>query len=193
MAWAQFVLAIPVQVVLGHPFYRGACAAGRRFRAEMDTLVALSTTVAFVYSAVAVIRGATSPLYFDTALMIMVLVGLGHLLEDRAKSHAMSAIAGLVRLQPAEATVFRQGRMVSIPIKLVVPGDRLLVRPGERVPVDGVVADGESSLDQSMLTGESEPVEVPAGDAVMGGTINQYVLWTSFAFTASGAACCPAA
>ena len=159
----------------------------------MDTLVAPSTTVAFVYSAVAVIRGATSPLYFDTASMIMVLVGLGRLLKDRAKSHAMSAIAGLVRLQPAEATVFRQGRMVSIPIKLVVPGDRLLVRPGERVPVDGVVADGESSLDQSMLAGESEPVEVPAGDAVMGGTINQYVLWTSFAFTASGAACCPAA
>ena len=170
--WLQLVLTAPIQVILGWPFYRGAFKAAIRFRADMDTLVALGTSVAFGYSIVAIFLGHEH-VYFDTAAMILVLIGLGKLLEERARAGAMSAIVGLVNLQPREATVFRQNRPMTILVKDVVPGDVVMVRPGQRVPVDGVVVEGESTIDTSMVTGEAEPVEVGPESNVIGGTLNQ--------------------
>ena len=171
-AWIQFALALPVQVVLGLPFYKGAWNGLKRFRADMDSLVALGTSVAFLYSAGVTITGGAI-VYFDTAVVILVLIGVGKWLEARARGSAASAIRGLMNLQPAQATVLRDGGEVTIPARNVQPGDRVLVRPGQRVPVDGTVYEGQSAVDQSMVTGESVPVEVTAGSEVHGGTINQ--------------------
>ncbi|MCC7203870.1 MAG: copper-translocating P-type ATPase [Phycisphaeraceae bacterium] len=177
--WTQIVLAAVVQVWLGKPFYQGAWKALRHGRAEMDTLVAMGTTVAFVYSAAVTIWATIrSPehlpgVYFDSAVMILVLVGLGRWLEARARGSAAAAIRGLMQLQPARATVIRQGQEMDVPLSAVRVGDELLVRPGERVPTDGQVIDGQSEIDRSMVTGESLPTPVGPGDAVVGGTINQ--------------------
>ncbi|MCX5662759.1 MAG: heavy metal translocating P-type ATPase [Planctomycetota bacterium] len=171
-AWIQLLLATPIQLLLGWPFYRGAIKAARHLRADMDTLVALGTSVAFVYSVAVTLRGG-SMVYFDTAAVILVLIGLGKLLEARARGSAAAAIRGLMDLQPAQATLLRDGRESAVPVGQVRPGDELLVRPGERVPVDGVVTRGQSAVDQALVTGESMPVEVGPGDAVIGGTINQ--------------------
>ena len=170
-AWLQLLLAGSVQVVLGAPFYRGALAAMRRLRADMDSLVALGTTVAFTYSLVATLLGR-HPVYFETAAMILVLITLGRLLEQRARANALSAIVGLAKMQPAQATVIRRNQQTDIPVEQVVPGDSVLVRPGQRVPVDGVVTSGNSAIDQSLVTGESQPVEVAPGDPVIAGTVN---------------------
>lgn len=180
-AWVQLVLAVPVQVVLGWPFYRGAVRAGRHLRADMDTLVALGTSVAFGYSAVVTIMGG-SEVYFDTAVVILLLIGVGKWMEARARGSAASAIRGLMDLQPVEATVLRDGEEKTLPVSEVTQGDRILVRPGQRVPVDGEVYEGSSTLDQSMVTGESMPVEVASGDQVYAGTVNQA---GSFRFTAT--------
>ncbi|MCC7408122.1 MAG: copper-translocating P-type ATPase [Phycisphaeraceae bacterium] len=177
--WTQFVLAAVVQAWLGMPFYRGAYKALRHGRAEMDTLVAMGTTVAFGYSAAVTIwvtiRSPEHPagVYYDSAVMILVLVGLGRWLEARARGSAAAAIRGLMQLQPARATVIRQGQETEVPLSAVRVGDELLVRPGERVPTDGQVIDGRSEIDRSMVTGESLPTPVGPGDAVVGGTINQ--------------------
>lgn len=169
--WVQLAAAAVVQIVLGLAFYRDAWSATRRLRADMNTLVAMGTSVAFAYSVVAVLRGG-GDLYFDTSSMILVLVGLGRLLEHRARSSAMAAVVGLWRMQPAEATVLRQGRMIAVPIDQIVPGDSLLIKPGQRLPADGIVTEGRSSIDQSMMTGESESVEVSDGSEVIGGAVN---------------------
>ena len=179
--WVQWVLATVIQIVLGRPFYRGALNALRHGRADMDTLVALGTSVAYVYSAVVVIRGGMD-VYFDTSAVILVLISLGKLLEARARASAASAIRSLMELQPPTATVMRHGQEQTIPVSEVRPNDTVLVRPGERVPVDGVVLDGASSVDQSLVTGESMPVEVGPGGSVIGGTLNQT---GSFHFTAT--------
>jgi len=170
-AWLQLLLAGPIQVLLGAPFYRGALAAIRRFRADMDSLVALGTTVAFLYSLIATLLGH-QPVYFETAAMILVLITIGRLLEQRTRTNALCAIAGLAKMQPAQATVIRRGEQMDIPAEQVVLGDSVLVRPGQRVPVDGKVASGNSTIDQSLVTGESQPVEVSPGDTVVAGAIS---------------------
>ena len=174
-AWLQLVLATPVQLLLGYPFYRGAWYAIKRRRADMDTLVALGTSVAFGYSLVITMVGAATipAVYFDTAVVILVLIGLGRLLESRAKASAADAISGLMALQPPEALVIRNNQEQAVPVSEVQVGDLVIVRPGERVPVDGVLVDGSIFVDQAMVTGESNPVEVRKGDGVIGGTINQ--------------------
>ncbi len=168
----QLLLATPVQVLLGYPFYRGAWKALRHGRADMDTLVALGTSVAFGYSVAAVV-GGQGVVYFDTAVVILVLINLGKQLESRAKHSAASAIRSLLDLQPPEAVVVRAGKEVTVHVAEVRPGDVVVVRPGGRVPVDGEIVEGQSSIDQSMLTGESLPVEAGPGTAVFGGTVNQ--------------------
>ncbi|MEE9211750.1 MAG: heavy metal translocating P-type ATPase [Phycisphaeraceae bacterium] len=177
LPWLQLLLAAPIQIVLGYPFYRGAVKAARHFRADMDTLVALGTTVAFGYSVVVTIRlhlgDGAGAVYFDTAVMILVLIGLGKWLESRARGSAAAAIRSLMDLQPPEATVIRDGQEMTLPVSEVRPADVVLVRPGQKVPVDGTVTEGFSAVDQSMVTGESMPVEVAPGDPVIGGTVNQ--------------------
>ncbi len=171
-AQLQFILATPIQLMLGHTFYRGAWRAIKRLRTDMDTLVALGTSVAYGYSAVAAWKGQ-SLVYFDTAAVILVLVGLGRLLEDRTKHTAAAAIRSLVNLQPPEAIILRTGREMTVAADQIAPGDVVLVKPGQRLPADGVVTDGRSAVDQSTFTGESVPIDVVAGSTVIGGTINQ--------------------
>jgi P-type Cu+ transporter len=180
-AWTQLVLATLVQSALGLPFYKGALNGLKHLRADMDTLVALGTSVAFVYSAVVTLRGGVD-VYFDTAVVILALIGLGKWMELRARGSAASAIRALMDLQPPRATVIRNGEEADVPADEVNVGDTLLVRPGERVPVDGEVSDGQSAIDQSMVTGESIPVEVGPGDTVFAGTVNQA---GAFRFTAT--------
>jgi P-type Cu+ transporter len=175
--WTQLVLATVVQVLLGRPFYRGAFKSLRHGRAEMDTLVAMGTTVAWGYSVVVVViaqvTGGHADVYFETAVMILVLVGLGRRLEARARSSAAEAIRGLMALAPPTAVVIRDGGEQTIPAAEVRVGDVVLVRPGQTVPVDGAIIEGRSEIDQSIMTGESVPVTVDEGDAVIGGTVNQ--------------------
>ncbi len=180
--WVQFALATAVQVLLGWPYYRGALKSLRHGRADMDTLVALGTTVAYGYSAGVMVRALTggagilphsAVVFFDTSVVILVLISVGKLLEARARHSAAAAIRGLISLQPPEAAVVRHGHEVKIPVAEVKPGDVVIVRPGQRVPVDGVVLDGASAIDQSMVTGESIPEEVSPGSSVIGGTLNR--------------------
>ena len=177
--WLMFVLASPVQVYVGWDYYVGGWKALRAGSANMDVLVALGSTVAYVYSVVVVVMltaGSTlagEHVYFETAALIITLIKLGKLLEVRAKGETSEAIRELIGLQPNTARVVRQGVEYDIPIADVVVGDLLLVRPGERIPVDGEVVDGLSSIDESMLTGESMPVEKGPGDVVVGATINK--------------------
>ncbi len=177
--WLMFILASPVQVYVGWDYYVGGWKALRSGSANMDVLVALGSTVAFVYSVVVVVMlsvGSTlagEHVYFETAALIITLIKLGKLLEVRAKGDTSEAIRELIGLQPDTARVVRQGVDYDIPISDVVVGDLLLVRPGERIPVDGEVVDGLSSIDESMLTGESMPVEKAPGDVVVGATMNK--------------------
>ena len=177
--WLMFVLASPVQVYVGWDYYVGGWKALRSGSANMDVLVALGSTVAFVYSVVVVVMlsvGSTlagEHVYFETAALIITLIKLGKLLEVRAKGDTSEAIRELIGLQPDTARVVRQGVDYDIPISDVVVGDLLLVRPGERIPVDGEVVDGLSSIDESMLTGESMPVEKAPGAVVVGATMNK--------------------
>ncbi len=178
--WIQLVLATPVQLWAGWPFVRGAWHGIRRRSADMNLLIGLGTLTAYLYSVVVtaipdVFRaaGVEPHAYFDTAAVIVALILLGRLLEARAKAGASQAMRKLMDLRPRVAHRVADGATLDVALDRVVPGDVLLVRPGERVPVDGVVIDGRSSLDRSMLTGESIPVEAGPGDAVTGGTVNQ--------------------
>ena len=177
--WLMFVLATPVQVYVGWDYYVGGWKSLRAGSANMDVLVALGSTVAYVYSivvAVALTAGSTAVgehVYFETAALIITLIKLGKLLEARAKGETSEAIRELIGLQPDTARVVRQGIELDVPVSDVVVGDLLLVRPGERIPVDGEVVDGLSSIDESMLTGESMPIEKGPGDDVVGATINK--------------------
>ena len=179
--WIQLVLAAPVVWWAGWPFVRGSAIAIRRRTADMNLLIGLGTLTAFGYSAVAtvapqVLRGAGEAphVYFDTAVVIVALILLGRLLEARARSRTSQAMRRLLDLAPRTARrVAQDGAVSEVPLDQVHPGDLLLVRPGEKVPVDGVILEGRSSLDRSLLTGESMPVEVAPGDAVTGATLNQ--------------------
>jgi len=180
--WVQLILTTPVVVYCGSQFYRGAWASLRHRAADMNTLIALGTGAAFVYSVIATIRpgafvqhgqhGAMVPVYFEAASVIIALVLLGRLLEARAKGRTSEAIQRLVKLQAKTAHVLRDGREIEVPIEDLIRGDTIQVRPGERVAVDGIVIEGRSSIDESMLTGESIPVDKKAGDEVFGGTMN---------------------
>ncbi|MEZ0239869.1 MAG: heavy metal translocating P-type ATPase [Chloroflexota bacterium] len=181
--WMQLALATPVQVYAGWPFYRGACKVARHRATDMNTLIAVGTSAAYFYSLAAILfpdffraagvaTGDQLPLYFDTSSAIITLILLGRFLEARARSHTSDAIRKLIGLAPRTARVVRDGREIDVPIEQVVPGDLVLVRPGEKIPVDGLVRDGRSAVDESMVTGESMPVTKAAGDEVIGGTLN---------------------
>jgi Cu+-exporting ATPase len=172
-------IATPIQFWAGRVFYRQAWAAARHFQANMATLVVLGTSAAFAYSALVTIwpgfvtdAGLDAETYFDSATIIIGLILLGRWLEARAKFQTTGAIKTLMGLAPRTARVLRDGAEIDIPIEQVLVSDIVRVRPGEKVPVDGRVVDGRSSIDESMLTGESLPVEKTPGDEVIGGTIN---------------------
>jgi Cu+-exporting ATPase len=178
--WLQLVLTTPVQFWAGWQFYKGTFAVARHGSTDMNTLIALGTTAAYGYSVAATVApgaftagGVTPMAYFDSAAAIITLILLGRLLEARAKGHASEAIKHLIGLQAKQARVIRSGRELDIPIEEVLVGDVVVVRPGEKVPVDGVILEGHSSLDESMLTGESMPVDKGPGDTVIGATLNR--------------------
>jgi Cu+-exporting ATPase len=175
--WA---LTTPVQFWIGARFYRGAWAALRHGRADMNTLVAVGTSAAYFYSVAAAVAprvftsgGLEPALYFDTSAVIITLIIFGRMLEARAKGRTSEAIRRLAKLQPKTARIIRDGVASDVSIRDVAPGDIVLVRPGERIPVDGVVTKGRSAVDESMITGESLPVEKKTGDAVIGATLNK--------------------
>ena len=177
--WLMLTLATPVQFYVGWDYYTGGFKALRNGAANMDVLVAIGSSAAFFYSVpvtVALTLGGTalgSHVYFETAAVIITLIKLGKLLEVRAKNQAGAAIKKLMGLQAKTARVIRNSEEIDIPIEQVVVGDVVIVRPGERIPVDGVIIEGNSAVDESMLTGESIPVDKEQGDLVIGATINK--------------------
>jgi len=168
VAW---VLTTPIEFVFGWQFHRAAAVRLRSFSANMDTLVSMGTLAAYGYSVWAFF--ADEHLFFETAAVIITLILLGRYFEARSKGRASSAITRLLELGAKEATVLRDGREETIPADEIAPGDRMVVRPGEKVPTDGRIVEGGSSFDESMLTGESVPVDKGPGDEVFGATINQ--------------------
>ncbi|WP_119301512.1 heavy metal translocating P-type ATPase [Dongia deserti] len=170
-AWWQLALAAPVQFWLGAPFYRGAWKALRGGTANMDVLVALGTSAAFGLSLHLMTTG-TVHLYFETAAVIIVLVRLGKWLEARAKRRTLKALEALESLRPTEALVRRDGQDVVVAVNALRLNELLVVKPGGRIAADGVVAEGRSAVDQSLLTGESKPVDVELDDHVIGGAVN---------------------
>ncbi|CAG0980303.1 H+-transporting ATPase [Burkholderiales bacterium] len=171
--WLQFALATPVQFWIGRRFYVGAYHALRGGGANMDVLIALGTTMAWGMSAVVTALGAHEHVYFEASAAVITLVLLGKLLEARAKAGTSAALEGLVKLAPRTARLERDGAIVEVPLADVKTGDRFVVRAGDAVPVDGEVARGESSVDESMLTGESRAAAKAPGDKVFAGTVNQ--------------------
>ncbi len=169
--WLQLILSTPVQFVVGWRFYKGAFLSLKNHSPSMDVLVALGTTAAWGYSLYNVLTNG-GHLYFEGAVIIITLVLLGKLLEVRARGKTSAAIEMLMDLQPKTATVVRDGQELVIPAAEVVQGDTVLVKPGESLSVDGTVLSGRSAVDESMLTGESMPVEKEAGAVVYGGTLN---------------------
>ena len=174
--WLQFALATPVQFWIGKRFYVGAWHALRGGGANMDVLVALGTSMAYLYSAVVLVLGLKHHVYFEASATVITLVLLGKLLEIRARAKASSAIEALLNLQPKTATVERGGQRVDINVADLHLRDIFIVRPGDSVPVDGDVIDGESSVDEALLTGESLPSAKRAGARVFAGTLNQHGL-----------------
>lgn len=183
--YGQLILALPIQFWAGSTFYESAYAALRNRTANMDTLVAIGTSVAFGYSTVMTLNPEL--LYrqpverlpvFDVAPIIIGLILLGRYIETKAKASTSEAIKKLIGLQPKTARVIRNGKETDIPISNVAVGDVIRVRPGEKLPVDGVILTGETTIDESMVTGESLPVEKVKGDAVVGATINKHGTFT---------------
>lgn len=179
--WVQLALATPVQFFAGWPFYRGAYHSLKTGSANMDVLVALGTSVAYFYSLISLFAG-WNVYYFESAAMLMTIILLGKLLEAVARGKTSEAIEKLMGLQAKTARVLRDGVEMDIPVDEVLVGAFILVRPGERVPVDGVIQEGNTSIDESLLTGESLPVEKKPGDDVVGASINKY---GSFTFQAT--------
>ncbi|WP_346817898.1 heavy metal translocating P-type ATPase [Bacillus paramobilis] len=176
--WVQLALATPVQFIIGGQFYVGAYKALRNKSANMDVLVALGTSAAYFYSVYLSIRSIGSSehmtdLYFETSAVLITLIILGKLFEAKAKGRSSEAIKKLMGLQAKTATVVRDGTEIKILIEEVVAGDIVYVKPGEKIPVDGEIVEGKSAIDESMLTGESIPVDKTIGDVVIGSTINK--------------------
>ncbi|WP_243298453.1 heavy metal translocating P-type ATPase [Bacillus litorisediminis] len=176
--WVQMALATPVQFVIGKQFYVGAYKALRNKSANMDVLVALGTSAAYFYSVYKSIKSIGTnahmvELYFETSAILITLIILGKLFEARAKGRSSEAIKKLMGLRAKTATVLRNGKEVEIPLEEVTVGDIIYIKPGEKVPVDGEIIEGNSALDESMITGESVPVDKTVGDIVIGATINK--------------------
>ncbi|PFX70074.1 copper-translocating P-type ATPase [Bacillus toyonensis] len=176
--WVQLALATPVQFIIGGQFYIGAYKALRNKSANMDVLVALGTSAAYFYSVYLSIQSIGSSehmtdLYFETSAVLITLIILGKLFEAKAKGRSSEAIKKLMGLQAKTATVVRDGTEMKILIEEVVAGDIVYVKPGEKIPVDGEIVEGKSAIDESMLTGESIPVDKTIGDVVIGSTINK--------------------
>ncbi len=185
LAWGQLVLATPVVLWAGWPFFQRGWASVRNRHLNMFTLIALGTGAAYLFSVFATLfpqvlpqglrtgHGGSAPLYFEAAAVIITLVALGQVLELRARHATSGALRALLSLAPAVARRIREdGHEEDVPLTRVHVGDRLRVRPGEKVPVDGAVLEGTSAVDESMVTGESLPVEKTPGDKVTGGTVN---------------------
>jgi len=171
--WLFLALATPVQFYTGWDYYTGGLKSLRNKSANMDVLVAMGSSVAYFYSfALLIYPPLGEHVYFETSAVIITLIKLGKMLEARTKGRTGGAIRKLMGLRPKTATIVEQGKEREVPLAMVKVGDHLLVRPGERIPVDGVVLEGESSVDESMLTGEPIPVGKGPGDMVTGGTIN---------------------
>lgn len=170
--WLFLALATPVQFYSGRDFYIHAWKALRNGTANMDTLIALGSSAAYFYSLGLLLAGLSGHVYLETAALIITLILVGKYLEARAKSQTSAAIRTLIGLQPRTARVLRGGEERDLPVAEVRKGDIVVVRPGERIPVDGVLISGQSSVDESMVTGESLPVEKRPGDEVLGATIN---------------------
>ncbi|MBR9700437.1 copper-translocating P-type ATPase [Candidatus Woesearchaeota archaeon] len=178
-----FVLATPVQFLIGGQFYKGAWLALKNRSANMDTLIAMGTSAAYFYSIYVVFWVVEETgQYFEAATTIITLILMGKLLELRAKRKTSEAIKSLVGLQPKVALVVRDGKEVKIPVDDVILGDIVVVKPGEKIPVDGTIVEGSSAVDESMITGESIPIEKGKGADVIGGTINKH---GSFRFSAT--------
>ncbi|MBD2307260.1 copper-translocating P-type ATPase [Chroococcidiopsis sp. FACHB-1243] len=178
--WVQLVLTAPVQFWCGASFFVNAWKALKRHTATMDTLVAIGTGAAYLYSLFPtffpgwfIAQGLRPDVYYEAAAVIITLILLGRLLENRAKGQTSEAIRKLMGLQAKTARVIRNGKEIDVPIAQVVLGDIILVRPGEKIPVDGEIVDGASTIDESMVTGESFPVKKQSGDEAIGATINK--------------------
>ena len=177
--WLMLALALPVQVYVGWDYYIGSVKALRNRSANMDVLVAMGSSVAFLYSIAVTVALASNVsslgthVYFETAAVIITLIKLGKLLEARARGQTSAALKKLMRLSPKTTTLLKNGKEQEIPIEQVAVGDLLVVRPGESIPVDGVVCEGMSAVDESLFTGESVPVDKAEGDSVASATINQ--------------------
>ncbi|MGG2942695.1 heavy metal translocating P-type ATPase [Bacillus safensis] len=176
--WVQLALAAPVQFIVGWPFYVGAYKALRNKSANMDVLVALGTSAAFFYSLYESIHSAIrgtheAALYYETSAVLITLIVLGKLMEARAKGRSSEAIQKLMGLQAKEAVIERDGKQMTVPISDVKVNDLVFVKPGEKVPVDGEIIEGTTAIDESMITGESLPVDKTAGDLVIGATMNK--------------------
>ncbi|WP_123538922.1 MULTISPECIES: heavy metal translocating P-type ATPase [Halobacteriales] len=175
LGWVEFLLATPVQAILGWPFYKNSYKAiVKNGRANMDVLIAIGSTTAYLYSVAVLAELIAGGLYFDTAALILVFITLGNYLEARSKGQAGEALRKLLEMEAETATIVREdGSEEEIPLEEVTTGDQMKVRPGEKIPTDGVVVDGQSAVDESMVTGESVPVEKEEGDEVVGSTINE--------------------
>ncbi|MBT2258986.1 heavy metal translocating P-type ATPase [Priestia megaterium] len=176
--WVQLALATPVQFVVGKQFYVGAFKALRNKSANMDVLVALGTSAAYFYSLYSSLKSLGSPahtaqLYYETSAILITLILLGKLFEANAKGRSSEAIKKMMGLQAKTAVVIRDGAEVEIPVEEVQKGEVIFIKPGEKVPVDGEIIEGQSALDESMLTGESVPVDKNIGDKVIGSTLNK--------------------
>ena len=172
--WVALALAAPVVLWGGWPFHRAALQNARHAAATMDTLISLGTIAALAWSTVVVVAGLEADSYFEVGAVITTLILVGRFLEARARRSSGEAIRALLELGAKEARVLRDGVEVLVPVEELVPGDRFVVLPGEKIATDGVVEEGASAIDQSMLTGESIPVDVEAGSAVAGATINTH-------------------
>ncbi|MFH1538616.1 MAG: heavy metal translocating P-type ATPase, partial [bacterium] len=174
-----FLLSTPVLFWAGAGFFAGFYKAARNFSADMNTLIAVGTMSAYAYSTAAVFApgffagaGIEPHVYFDTACMIITLILFGRMLEERAKGQTSDAVRGLAKLRPKTARVVRDGKEEDVPLDEVRAGDVVVIRPGESIPVDGKVVEGRSAVDESMITGESIPVDKNPGDEVVGATVN---------------------
>ena len=170
MHWGTFLATTPIMLVAGGPYIQSAWASFKKHNANMDTLVALGTLVAYLYSLVALFTGL--PVYFESAGFILFFVLLGAVFEEKMRKNTSQAVEKLLDLQAKTAEVLREDRYVQVPLEQVKVGDLIRVRPGEKIAVDGVVIEGVSSIDESMVTGESLPVDKTVGDTVIGSTIN---------------------
>jgi len=171
--WLMFVLATPVQFYVGWQYYVGAYKALRNGSANMDVLIAMGSSVSYAYSVTVMLGVISGHVYFETAAVIITLIRLGKFLEARAKGRTSEAIKKLMGLRAKTARVLRAGLETDVPVDEVIVSDVVIVRPGEKIPVDGVVIEGRSAVDESMLTGESLPVEKGPGDPVIGATLNK--------------------